>query len=159
MPAAEIIFASKPGVVLFGGDQSMLQHFARAICYKTFSLQQGSEEWCTFITDLTKVTQMEVFTATEGDLEGNPMQILIYSILDIARILTSGDLPDESKATDLYFVKHFADKENGCETLMSFSSKYRSMSPFVNLYVTLCATSLGWVANQIPVEDAMTKLN
>ena len=36
-------------------------HFIRAIAYKTFRLEHGSEEWKTFVADLKKVTQMEVF--------------------------------------------------------------------------------------------------
>ena len=31
-------------------------HFIRAIAYKTFRLEHGSEEWKTFIADLKKVT-------------------------------------------------------------------------------------------------------
>ena len=88
VPAAEIVFAANPTQVLFGGDQSAVMHFLRAIATKTYTLQHGSEEWLTFITDLRKVTQMEVFQATHGDLESNPTQLVIYSILDIDDIIT-----------------------------------------------------------------------
>ena len=61
VPAAEIVFAHNPGKVLFNGDQALVTHFIRAIANKTFKLEHGSEEWKTFIADLKKVTQMEVF--------------------------------------------------------------------------------------------------
>lgn len=83
VPAAEIIFSSNPSQVLFGGDPNALLHFIRAIFYKTYSLQVGSEEWCSFIDDLTKVTKLEVFIATIGDMSSSPAQLAIYSIIDL----------------------------------------------------------------------------
>ena len=58
-------------------------HFIRAISSKTYKLQHGSEEWNAFVADLKKVTQMEIYQATLGDLESNPAQLMIHCILDI----------------------------------------------------------------------------
>ena len=159
MPAAEIVFAANPAQVLFGGDKDAVMHFLRAITSKTYTLQHGSEEWVTFITDLRKVTQIEVFKATIGDLESNPAQLVIYSILDIDDIITKAELPDSDNHEDLFFAKHFGEKEDALTILSDFSKNYKGLSPFINLYVTLCITSLDWVGSKVPVDDVHTKLN
>ena len=94
MPAAEIILANNPAEVLFSGNPNSILHFVRAIMFKTFNLQHGSEEWTGFVADLTKLTKLEIFEATAGVMESNPAQLAIYSILDLDKILSDGDVPD-----------------------------------------------------------------
>ena len=80
-------------------------------------------------------------------------------------MLQTAQLPDATmKNADsehtLFFVKHFSDKENGQEILIDqFSKTYRGLTPFVNLYVALCVTSLGWCGPRVSAEDVLTKLN
>ena len=56
-------------------------------------------------------------------------------------------------------MKHFADGEDGHEILMNFSKQYKGLSPFINQYVTLCSTCLGWAGSKVPIETAVTMLN
>ena len=80
-------------------------------------------------------------------------------------MLQTAQLPDATikQSADgedtLFFIKHFAEKEDGQEVLQEFSKNYRGLTPFVNLYVTLCVTSLGWCGGRVPADDVLTKLN
>ena len=42
---------------------------------------------------------------------------------------------------------------------MEFAKLYRGLSPFVNLYVTLCICCLGWIGNKEQPDAALAKLN
>ena len=57
----EIIFRHNPGGVLFAGNTAALRNFSRTICAKTYTEQYGSDEWTKLITNLTRVTEMDVF--------------------------------------------------------------------------------------------------
>lgn len=56
-------------------------------------------------------------------------------------------------------MKHFSQRDDSLDILMNFSKLYKGMSPFINLYVTLCLSCLGWFGTKVPIEDASTKLN
>lgn len=131
----------------------------RAIANKTYTLQHNSEEWQAFVGNLQRVTQLELFQATIGDLESNPAQLMIHCILDLSRVLQSSDLPDTERGQELFFVKHFGEREDGYEVLNNFSKNFKGFTPFVNLYVILCYSCLGWIGSKVPVDDALTKLN
>jgi hypothetical protein len=45
------------------------------------------------------------------------------------------------------------------ETLKNFSKEYKGLTPFVNLYLTLCITSLGWCGTKVPADEVLTLLN
>ena len=68
-------------------------------------------------------------------------------------------MPDLDRNQDLFFVKYFGEKENAHSILSDFSKNYKGFTPFVNLYVVLCVTCLGWLGAQVPLDDALTKLN
>lgn len=108
---------------------------------------------------LANVTQMEVFQATIGDLESNPTQLIIYCILDLNKILETSEVPDSETSNQLFFVKHFAMREDGYDTLKNFSKEYKGLTPFVNLYITLCITSLGWCGTKVPADEVHSYLN
>lgn len=69
------------------------------------------------------------------------------------------EVPDASSASSLFFVRHFGEREDGQDVLMEFAKLYRGLSPFVNLYVTLCSSCLGWVGTKVQPDDALAKLN
>ena len=69
------------------------------------------------------------------------------------------EVPDQDSASSLQFVRHFGEREGGCAALMGFSKAYKGLSPFVNLYVTLCSSCLGWIGTKVQPEDALTRLN
>ena len=56
-------------------------------------------------------------------------------------------------------MRHFKDREDGYDVLMDFSKQYRSLSPFVNLYVTLCSSCLDWVGTKVQPDEALSRLN
>ena len=73
--------------------------------------------------------------------------------------MQTADIPDTDSAQDLFFVKHFGDRQDGYDILMNFSKQYKGLSPLINLYTILCVTCLGWCGNKVTVDDATTKLN
>lgn len=125
IPANEVLFWSNPEKVLFSGKEVGLRNFARAIASKTYTLEIGSEDWKELAKNLQRVTQMSVFEATVGDIASNPAQILVNCILDFDKILTSGQLPGpDTPSPDIFFIKHFAAKENAEGILEAFSKEY-----------------------------------
>ena len=90
------------------------------------------------------MTQLPFFQESLGDLNKNQAQILIFSILDFDKVFKSSKLQDVHD-DDILFIKHFAHKPDAFENLITFSTKFAGMTPFVNLYVVWCALCLKYV--------------
>lgn len=85
--------------------------------------------------------------------------MMIHCILDLDKIMETAELPDSDQGQELFFVKYFGEREDAYAVLTDFSKNLKGFTPFVNLYVTLCITCLGWLGTKVPVDDALTKLN
>ena len=54
-------------------------------------------------------------------MESNPAQLMIHCILDLDRIMETAELPDSDQGQELFFVKHFGEREDAYAVLADFS--------------------------------------
>ena len=97
---------------------------------------------------MTALASTDFAKNTLGDLDQNPIQILLNCFIDIDRLLKEGRLPEEE--ADLFAVRN----RFKAHDLEMFSREFGYHSPFVNIYFTCCAPFLS-----IPAQTVNSKLS
>jgi hypothetical protein len=90
-----------------------------------------SEEWDSIIKRTKSLCQTEFFKNSLGDLNKNPIQLLLHAFLDVTTFVIEGRLPE---AKELFFNNHAFTQAD----LESFSQEFQELTPIVNIYYALC---------------------
>jgi hypothetical protein len=70
-----------------------MTQFARYLCAKSVTIALYSPEWDQFIKLLYDHANNEFHANTCGDLDSNPVQLLINAFIDFNKVLQTGLLP------------------------------------------------------------------
>jgi hypothetical protein len=100
--AAGNIYYHYNSLITYAGSDSAMTEFARYLCATSITTPLYSPEWENFIRLCKHHAENELNANTYGDLEGNPVQLLIHAFIDFDTVLQSGALPTKK---DFWFYE------------------------------------------------------
>lgn len=123
-------------LITYIDSESAELEFARYVCAKGVTTPINSQEWDAFIRWLEAEANNELHANTYGDLDGNPVQMLLHAFIDVNTVLKKGALPTSN---DHWFFETVSRnyRHRALEFLDKFSDKYAKLSPIVNAYYAL----------------------